>query len=212
MNPGTTDAAAVLESRWFGWSALLAAALLISPTFSLGFLSSTFRKAAFFAPVSAAYATGFYLMFNSQLPGSGGDIPDAYRSLSIWTSIVGSVAPFLAGAVFRFAWTRTSPKVSAAAVVAAFGILAYGSSIVTEKVDNLAEVTNLSAGRAEALSVIAREAVKIAEGRRGAPEFWAAQYLATKAANEILGVAGPATLEEYIEQNQPTRSATEPAL
>lgn len=217
MSPKTLDAQGVLESRWFEWSALVAAALLVSPTFSMGYLSSSLRKGLFYAILSAAYAFGFYLLFSSQVPVESGTIHDAYQQLSLWTPVVGSLAPFIAGNIFRFAWTRTNPKVCAAGIVAAFGILAFGSSIVTERVDNLAEASNLTAGRAEALSVIAREALKMSEGRNDTPEFWAAQFIATKAANEVLGRQGPSTLDEFMSKTNtghriPASTMTKPSL
>lgn len=200
MHLKTVDTKAVLDSRLFVWSALAGAALLVSPTFSLGCLSSTLRRGVLLAAISAAYAFAFFLLFMSQVPSDLGDIHDAYESLSFWTPVIGSAAPFVAGVIFRFAWTRNNPRMAAAAAVAAFGVLAFGSAIVTEHVDDLAEASNVAAGRAEALSALAREALGVAEGREGTTEYWTARFIAARAASQIIGKPGPNSLEEFIAQ------------
>jgi len=179
------------DSRWFTGGLLAAAALLISPTFVLGYFASTPWRATLLALAASAYGLVFHTIFEGRTPVGIEEVTTAYRSLALWTAVFGSAAPFVAGAMFRQGWNATSPRQASMFVVAAFSTLSAGSYLVTEKTDALAAAANITVGRSQALSALQAEAAAISTSRPDTPEAWAARFLASKVSGELLGIGGP---------------------
>src|SRR5690606_11963392 len=129
----TTQASgAIQDSRWLTGGLLSAAALLISPTFVLGYLASTPSRAALLALAATAYGVVFHTIFEGRTPVGVEEVTAAYQTLALWTAVIGSAGPFVAGAIFRRAWNAPTPRQASILVVAAVSTLAAGSHLVTE--------------------------------------------------------------------------------
>jgi hypothetical protein len=187
---------------------LAAAALLVSPTFVLGFLSFTLARTGLFALATVAYGLIFSYLFEAQTPVGVPAVTEAYQSLAQWISIVGSGAPFLAGYVFRHAWKAENARVAVSCSVAAFCILAAGSYVVTQKIDDLTAESNISVGRSEALSTLEQEAAAISKAHPGSPAAWTARFLSSKVAGTLLGVEGPKSLDDFVQHMEPANGGS----
>jgi hypothetical protein len=188
----------ILESRWFTFGTLAAAVLLISPTFALGFLSSTLARTALLGLATIAYGAIFHVIFESQTPVGVPEVTEAYQSLALWTAVIGSAAPFVAGRAFRHAWKATNARLAVVWAVMSFAALAAGSYAVTQKTDALSAASNLAFGRSQALAALETEASSIVAERPNSPEGWAARFLVSKVAGELLGIKGPQTMDDFV--------------
>lgn len=197
--PATTS---LLNNRWCGWLTLAAAALLVSPTISLGLLASTWRRAAVLAILSAGVGIVFYLAFTE---GSGfvgasaqlGHVSDLFDSVVVWTTLIGTAAPFVAGVLFRYGWGRGDVRSAMICATGSFAVLSFGSSVMSDRMTDLESAASYEAGRSAALASLNAAVSKETEGRRGAPESWMAYFLSARVASELAGVEGPVSLEEY---------------
>ncbi len=199
----------ILESRWLTFGMLISASLLISPTFALGFLSSTLARAGLLGMATVAYGTIFHRIFESQTPVGIPDVTEAYQSLALWTAVIGSIVPFVAGRIFRQAWRTSNARLAVVWAVIAVAALAAGSYAVTQKTDALSAASNIAFGRSQALSALQTEASSISASHPNSPEGWAAGFLASKVAGELLGIKGPQTIDDfvhYIERQQKSSS------
>mgnify|MGYP001254018113 CR=1 FL=1 len=187
----------LLSSRWFTFGMLTAATLLISPTFTLGFLASSLARTLICGLTAAIYAAIFHIIFENQAPVGIESVTEAYRSLALCTVIAGSAVPFIAGWIFRVSWKARKAKEAVILAVASFGILAGGSYLVTQRTDALSAASNTAVGRSQALAILESEAASIGSRHPGSPEAKAARFLASKVASEILGVRGPASLDDF---------------
>lgn len=183
--PHTADR--VLESKWFTGGLLAASALLISPTFVLGYLASTPLRAALLMLPTAAYGAVFHVIFEDRTPVGVEEVTAAYRTLALWTAVIGSAAPFIAGAIFRRAWRATSPRQVAMMVIAAFCVLAGGSYLVTDKTDALSSASSIAVGRSQALAALEAEASALSMNQPDSPEARAVRLLSSRVAVQILG-------------------------
>lgn len=191
MHHTTQASGQILDSKWPTGALLAAAALLISPTFVLGYFASTPWRAALLGLGATAYGLVFHTIFEGRTPVGVEEVTTAYRSLALWTAVIGSAFPFIAGAMFRRAWNATAPRQASMLVVAAFSTLAAGSHLVTEKTDALAAASNIAVGKSQALSALEAEAAAISTSRPDTPEAWTARFIASKIAGELLGIGGP---------------------
>jgi hypothetical protein len=188
----------ILESRWFTFGMLTSTALLISPTFVLGFLSSTPVRATLFGMATVAYGAIFHGIFESQTPVGVPEVTEAYESLALWTAVIGSAAPFVAGWIFRNAWKAMNTRLAVVWAVMSVAALAAGSYAVTQKTDALTAASNITFGRSQVLSALETEASSIVASRPNTPEGWAARFLSSKVAGKFLGIKGPQTIDDFV--------------
>jgi hypothetical protein len=193
---------AILQNRWCGWLVLAAAALLVSPTISLGFLASTWRRAAVCSILSTAVAAAFYILFNhySGVDHSSDGLAEMnglFDQAVLWTTVVGATAPFLAGAFFRYGWERGDVRSAMLCAAGSFAILSFGTSIMTDRMSELEAATNFEAGKSAALASLNASIGEATDGRRDSPESWMAYFLSARVASELSGVPGPATVEDF---------------
>jgi hypothetical protein len=154
---------------------------------------------------TVAYGAIFHGIFESQTPVGVPEVTEAYQSLALWTSVIGSAVPFAAGRIFRQAWKAQNARLAVVWAVLSVAALAAGSYAVTQKTDALSAASNIAFGRSQALSVLENEAASIVASRPSTPEGWTARFLASKVAAELLGIKGPQTLDDfvhYIERQQ----------
>jgi hypothetical protein len=193
---------AILQSRWGGWLTLVAAALLVSPTISLGFLASTWRRAGVCAALSAAVAAAFYIFFNHY---SGVDhasvqlaeMNNLFDQAVLWTTVVGAAAPFLAGMVFRYGWGRADTRSAMLCAAVSFAILSFGTSFMTDRVSDLEAATNFEAGKSATLASLNAAVGEATGGHRDTPESWMAYFLSARVANELSGIRSPVSVKDY---------------
>lgn len=200
----------ILQSGSFTFGMLAAAALLISPTFVLGFLSSTYARAILLGMATVAYGAIFHGIFESQTPVGVLEVTESYQSLAIWTAVIGSGAPFVAGRIFRQAWTGSNARPAVVWAVMSIASLAAGSYAVTQKTDALSAAANIAVGRFQALSVLQTEASSITLSRPNSPEGWTAGFLASRVAGDLLGIDGPQTLDDFVEYIDRHRKSSSP--
>ena len=199
MNPLNFESSPIIESRWFGRIALLAAALLISPTFSFGMLATTWRKAGVFALMSALYAIAFYVVYNRHVDpaNTASDVTTLTDTLVLWTTVVGSAAPFAAGAILRYGWEARDVRIGVVTACVSFGVLTYGWSLMSDRLDDLTAETSVSEGKAIAYDSLIQIVNAEIGSRADTPEIWMARYLTTRLNDEINGIEGPKSLQEF---------------
>lgn len=189
---------------------LAAATLLISPTFALGFLSSTYARAFLLGIATVAYGAIFHGILESQTPVGVPEVTEAYQSLAIWTAAIGSAAPFAAGRIFRQAWMEANARLSVVWAVMSIASLAAGSYAVTQKTDALSAASNIAVGRFQALSALQTEVSSMTLSRPNSPEGWTAAFLASKVAGDLLGIEGPQTLDDFVDYIDRHRKSSSP--